>query len=327
MHELLKPYCFEEFQYIPREELIVLLKRTDNAYYIDDLNYLTSRQDDMVLCGYFPETDPARNFCYIDMTAGELCLGKEIFRFENPPKSVKIACRDFELLRRYVKFFAERKTGLRLSLNVTASWEETVDRLLAETGGYEKREVLYDMRFPDGKELTDEPVPEPYRIVYAGSAEVVLLERVLEDAEPESVRYVEAESILGEVRTNPAHMIWTIYENDQPLFTYDADGWGDPEAQEERIGYRLFSFGPRCILHSERAPDEKACAWLLRVLCRIYKERGYFIKNITLNERGIESETVCRMLGMERYRMFVYLHEINHSKEEEEPDCDPHRII
>lgn len=327
MHELLNPYRFDEFCYLSRKELIALLKEADNAYYIDDLNYLTGRQDDMVLCGYFPGTDPARNFCYIDMIAGELRLGEEIFRFMNPPKSVKIVCRDFELLRRYVEFFAERKTGLLVSLNVTASWEDAVDGLLLETGVYEKRETLYDMRFPAKEERRAELIPESYRVVHAGAEEAMLLERILADAEPQTEKYVAAEVMLNEVRTNPAHMIWTLYENTRPLFTYDADVWGDPDALEERIGYRLFSFGSRYVTHSEREPEVKACVCLLRVLCRYYEERGYFIKNITLNERTIESEAVCRMLGMERYRMFVYLREKNGAEEEKEDDFDPHRII
>jgi len=326
MHELLKPYCFDEFLYIPRRDMIALLKQTDNAYYIDDLNYLTCRQDDMVLCGYFPGTDPARNFCYIDMTAGEICFGEERFGFTNPPKSVKITCRDFELLRRYLKFFGERSTGLLLSLNVTSAWEEAVGELLAETGVYEKREILYDMRFPSESEQKEEPIPEPYRVVYAGAEEALLLERVRTESEPGTERYVEAESMLDEIRTNPAHMIWTLYENDRPLFTYNADGWGDWDALEKRIGYRLFGFGSRYVTHSGREPEENECACLLRVLCRYYGERGYFIRNITLNERIMESESVCRMLGMERYRMFVYLREKSTAEEREEK-LDPHRII
>lgn len=287
--------------------MIELFKKHDIEYFIDDLNYLTIKKDEAVLCAYFPDTDPKENFCYIFLG------GPGAYRYCNhedennllAPNFAYISCRDLEILKKFIELFNKHTAPLHLSINIPASFDQT-DAFMTNFDLYQKHKTLYDMRFETPLKMNGS---KEYHVTKSGKAEVKLLRDLLSVNNDSDTDYW-IENFIYQIVNNENHHIWTLYKNDDPVFTYDSSPWriftkNGIITSEDRIGAKIVSFSDMYVLF--RTPTEDELLYFLKYISSYYKKYGFIVKNICIDdEKSIfETEELCQKIGMTPYRKFI----------------------
>lgn len=285
MHDMLKPYAMEEFAYLPKDELINLLKKTDIAYFLDDLNYLTVPTCHDALCGYIPGTDPARNFSYLIYREIPPEVQAEMETKLEPwvDKELYISCRDPEVLEQFLDIHYKNRIHTRLCLNTPVQLgdqgknvQETVETLLAKYNGYyrldPKCSPVYDYRYAEPGEITMPEKNPVYRI------------------ENRTFGTLPDELLL---------YCWVLYKQDEECFCTLLN-----TANYVSVGIKCISFSDDIRNSAERKAEAEDVLYLWKYLAAKFHEDGYLIKSIALNI-GFDSDEMYEIMGMTKYRCFT----------------------
>ena len=281
MHDLLKKYTVNGLHYIDKNELIDALKRVDNAYYIDDLNYLTLPSNVDCLCGYFPGTIPERNFCYVRLINKNWQVDPD-----NPellmPNGCVISCRDLDVAERFLDLFYEHRFFKKYFLNLPAKFEGTeqseVEALLEKYKGYYRLTSLkFDYRFQDLNDIWEDDVVSSNQI-----------ESVPQD--------IFRDDLL-------TYSDWYVFKKGgKSAFAYGCFKYFHPE----RIGMKIFSFGNHFHTYENEIITTEEALQLWKFLARKYMKDGYVVKGIAVDD-GFDKDEMYLRLGMKQYRCFVTL--------------------
>ena len=286
MHKLLIDYAVEGLSYIDKYQLIQALKRADNSYYIDDLNFLTQASNIDCLCGYFSGTDYTRNFSYVRL------INKN---WQTNPTSIDIdfrtlgrvfiSCRDFNVLEQFFDFYYENRLFRSLCLNTPIIFddvgkpaEEVLPEILAKYSGYYTlSSQIYDYRFQDLKNIFSNEDDSLY-----------VIESSLQDLLSDEV---------------PVYDDWYVVKKyGKPVFAYGCSLNYHPE----RIGTKCFSFDNSFYKYVNETIQTEDVLSIWTYLAKKYISDGYVVKGIAINE-GFDSDEMYVRLGMEKYRCFFRL--------------------
>lgn len=284
MGDFLKKYAVDGLRYIDKNELIEALKHADNAYYIDDLNYLTMPNIIDCLCGYLPGTTPERNFCYVRIFGNS-------WQFDpnNPPqfrlpKGYIISCCDLDAAERFLDLFYENRVFNKYFLNLPAKFEgmnrsaeEVLQTLLDKYKGYYRiASKVFDYRFEDFCDDWDRD---------DRSIEISLAEQ---DIFGDDVQIFDK---------------WYVLRKEgKPVLAYGYSPYYHPD----RIGTKFFSFDNSLHAYGDNAILEEDVLHLWKFLAHKYIEEGYIVKGIAIND-GFDNDEMYLRMGMAKYRCFLKL--------------------
>ena len=282
MHDLLKNYAVDGLDYIDKNELVKALKRADNGYYIDDLNYLTMPSVVSCLCGYFPGTIPEGNFCYDRLINRNWQVDPDNVDLL-PPNDCIISCRDLDAVERFLDLFYENNMCKKYSLNLPARFEETdqpaekvLQNLLEKYNGYYRlKSQRFDYRLNNLNDILECDIDSSLEIVSA------------------------TQDMFDDV---PIYNDWYVLKKEgRPVFAY-----GHYAYHSERIGIKFFSFSDSVHAYGDGPVLEDDVLRMWRFLARKYMREGYIVKGIAVDKEFDNDEMYVR-LGMEKYRCFFKL--------------------
>lgn len=289
MHELLKPYAVNGMNYIERAALMKMLADHDGSYFLDDLNFLDVAAD--CLCGYLPDTDPKRNFCYYRVIRG---MDENDRRLAN---LVIISCRDLNALEKYLDFYYNNRIMKRFSVNVPARFEssdedsvDTVKALLEKYSGYyrfsEKRPPRHDYRFPDPENITATAENGIYQVK----------NEVTDKGRSDSEKF--------------KRFIWTLYKDGEPLIEEFVNSFFeqelDPYPYCVDVRLKAISFGNTKYLREGVKIETEEYAYIRRYIASAFAKEGYIIKSIA-TENEDDTDEIYEQMGMTKYRSFILI--------------------
>lgn len=286
----LLPFVFNECRYLSSADLVAMLKKIDNYYYLDDINYLTINPSEQVLCGYFPDSDPVKNFYYAISTWNSTKENDTLIS----PKQIILNCRDFEYLERFIDLICKHKPQIRtICINLPYSCEKMINADQSKTvrenlavlmkkyeGNFKESNCLYDFRFEPSFQSTADNLFTKYR--------------------------------LTETEDDASTTVFHVSDNNRLLFQYQPNMFSYRyslfpslrQPAKERLGINVISFTDDCHHKYQDNLPEDAIKFCLYAISCIYLKRGYVVKNITLPS-AFENEDICTAIGMTRYRQFV----------------------
>ncbi len=286
MHELLMDYAVEGLSYIDKYQLINALKRADNSYYIDDLNFLTQASNIDCLCGYFSGTNYTTNFSYVRL------INKN---WQTNPTNIDIdfrildrvfiSCRDLNVLEQYLDFYYENKLFRSLCLNMPIRFDDVgkpVEEVLPEilvkySGYYTLSSQIFDYRFQNLNNIFSNEEDSSY-----------VIESSLQDQFSDEVPIYDDRYVLKKY--------------DEPLFAYGCNLYYD----SERIGIKCFSFGNEFHTYEDKVIVTEDVLYLWKYLAKKFANDGYIVKGIAIDD-GFDNDEMYVRLGMEKYRCFFKL--------------------
>lgn len=300
MHELLKPFAVDGMNYIERAELMRMLADHDGPYFFDDLVFLNVAAD--CLCGYLPDTDPKRNFCYYRVVrSGIDGKGRRVEDY------AIISCRDPDILERYLDFYYNNRIIRRFSVNVPAKFEsasedsdKTVKALLEKYGGYykisEERPPIHDYRFPDPDNIT---------------------------ATAESGAYQVKNQATNKARSDHEkfkRFIWILYKDGKPLIEEFINPYFEQELGPYPycvdVGVKAISFGDTEYLREGVKIETEEYAFIRRYIASVFAKEGYIIKSIATGNED-DTDEIYEQMGMEKYRSFILLETEEQTKKDD----------
>jgi len=301
--EITAPYK-ERFAFTDKEETMRILKEHDVMYYLADIHYMSFWDE---CCCFWPGGIEDRdNFFYF----------RYLYSKDDRPERVDIPYLCFEnveLLREVLGLIREFNLCKTFSINAKPDFD--IDSALTgfETD-FEKRKRL--IFFYPTEETFDVPDRDDYKLVTAdpdGNEASPLY--ILSD--PSITPSFLENSILFKRRVKPVDdftmfgngyedFIRTFYKNGKPIFSCRMSDY-------EFYGFSMISFADDHFIYTKDVPEDinDMIDFAHKSLCREYRDRGYIVKNIALDEEDpFEGAEACRRIGMKETRYFYKIKDL-----------------